>query len=500
VTVEKVGRAMSWNLLAKAARFAAAPAAYILIVRSLGKHQWGILSVLRTVSGLVIVVVSLGIGKSLLKYMPEMRVRGGLREFTKVIKRLFVLQAAVWGGLLLLSYILGPKLGPFFDVDSPRFSLYLMVAVGFTAFEVIFAVIMSTLQSWYETRKLGFVIVIGNIAYLLLLILFMKQEWGIIGVLSAGAVVSLGMSAVLASNALSIVRESKDGGNGSPHLKQILLFSLPFVVTGVLNEIVWRHSEVIFLGHYSGVDMAGFFSLAYRVPQQMLEFVPLSVWPLVMAGISEVYARDSGALPRAVGMYYRLLYILVIPIAAMGFAFSAPLVPILFGEEMIPAAPLMRLFFVVFSYSFLYTPLSMALYVMEKSWVNMLVFTLLAMVNIGLDLALIPSYGLWGAFIPVAFVMILAIAVFSLVLRRIRPDIVKPAGFILRCYAAALPTALLAITAARWSSPAALAIQIPIGAVLLFLGFRFARIIGEEEKAIIKKLPIPMRERIVNYF
>jgi O-antigen/teichoic acid export membrane protein len=218
----------------------------------------------------------------------------------------------------------------------------------------------------------------------------------------------------------------------------------------------------------------------------------------VMAGISEAYTRDAGKLSESIDMYFRLLFLLVVPVAAMGFAFSAPLVPLLFGAEMAPAAGLTRLFFVVFSYSFLYTPLSMALYVMEKSWVNMLVFAALAIVNIGLDLAFIPRFGLWGAFFPVAAVMLLAIAVFRVVAGRFDSGLTIPAGFVARCYLAALPTSLLGLSASRWDSPVALAVQMLIGVFFLFAGMRLLRLFGEREKALIMRMPIPFKEKIVS--
>lgn len=501
MTVERVGRAMSWNLVAKVARFTAAPVSYILIVRSLGEHNWGLLNVLRTVSGFAFVLVMLGSGNALLKYLPEIRVRGGFAGFTDTIRRLALIQGAVWIALLVIIRFGGGALRSFFGEQSTRFTLYAQFAVAFVAFEVLMTLSMNALQAWYETRRMGVVIIIGNVFYLILIMLFLAFGWGIMGVLLAGAVINAGMFAALAPQVRGLARAEHRGSTvTSSGLGMVLRFSLPFVATGILNQIVWRHSEVIFLGHYAGVEAAGHFGLAYRTPQMLLEFIPLAIWPIVMAGTSEAYSRDSASLSRAIDLYYRLLFILVMPVAALGFAFARPLVPILFGDAMLPAAPFTQLFFVVFSYSFLYTPLSMALYVMEKSWVNMLVFAFLAVVNIGLDLAFIPRFGLWGAFFPVAFALVLGVIVFYAVLRRMRPDVTVPFRFILRCYAAALPTGLLVFTAAHWGSITALAIQIPVGIALLVLGFRWMRVIGEGERRLIMRLPIPLKERILKVF
>lgn len=501
MTIERVGRAMSWNLVAKVARFTAAPISYILIVRSLGEHNWGLLNVLRTISGFAFVLVMAGGGNALLKYLPEIRVRGGIAGFTGTVRRLALIQGAVWIVLLMIVRFGGTALGSFFGEHSTRFVLYAQIAVAFVAFEVLMTLAMNALQSWYKTRIMGIVIILGNVCYLVLIMLFLRLGWGIVGVFIAGAVTNVGMFVALVPKVRDLASvEGRRPAVAVPGLSTVLRFSLPFVATGVLNQIVWRHSEVIFLGHYTGVEEAGYFGLAYRTPQMLLEFIPLAIWPIVMAGTSEAYSRNDANLPRAIDLYYRMLFILVMPVAALGFAFARPLVPILFGAAMMPAAPFAQLFFVVFSYSFLYTPLSMALYVMEKSWVNMLVFAFLAVVNVGLDLALIPHFGLLGAFFPVAFVLVLGVFVFYAVLRRMRPDVVVPFRFIGRCYAAVVPACLLALTAARWNSIAALVVQIPAGIVLLILGFRWMRVIGEGEKQLILKLPIPLKEHIIKAF
>jgi O-antigen/teichoic acid export membrane protein len=307
------------------------------------------------------------------------------------------------------------------------------------------------------------------------------------------------MIVLLAPGARRLVRSVNSAGTG-PGVGAVLRFSLPFVVTGLLGQIVWRQSEVLFLGHFKGAEAAGFFSLAYRMPQMLLEFVPLTVWPIVMAGTSELYAKDAGNLPRAIDVYFKLIFLLVVPVAAMGFAFAKPLIPIVYGAKMLPAALLTQLFFVVFSYSFLYTPMSMAFYVMGKSWVNMLIFMSLAVLEIGLDLVLIPPYGMLGAILSVSIVLLMGVVLFHAVMRKVRPDVKTPAGFIVRCSLAAVPTCLLSLIVSRWSSPVVVALMIPVGIGLLVAGFRVMKVIGPEEKELIRKLPIPARERLLAIF
>jgi len=491
---------MSWSVVARVTRFAAGIGANIIIVRSLGPHDWGILSVIKSFIGFAFVLTMMGLGNALLKYTPAMRVKGNVAAFMRNFKKLILFQVGVWFVLIALTAVFSEKIDALYRGQFENFSYYLLFAVAFVLFEVFMVLITNLLQSWYETRVLAIVIFYSNVGYIIILMLFIKLGYGIIGVLAAGGIVNLISSLVLLPPIRRMIRSTVPGEGESPGIGRIIKFSMPFVITGILNQIVWRQSEVIFLGHYHGAEFAGYFGLAYRLPQLLLEFIPLTIWPIVMAGTSELYAQDSSSLKKAIDLYYKLLYILVIPVASLGFAVSRGLIPIIYGEEMLPAAPFAQLFFIVFSYSFLYTPLSLALYVLEKSWVNMIVFLVLAVINVGLDLALIPKYGLWGAFIPVSGVLVLGVVFFRISIGMFRKDIRIPVGFIARCYGAALPTFMVAFMALRWHTPLMLLVEFALGVVMLFAGFKWFRIIGDEEKELILRLPIPLKEKIVALF
>jgi hypothetical protein len=95
-------------------------------------------------------------------------------------------------------------------------------------------------------------------------------------------------------------------------------------------------------------------------------------------------------------------------------------------------------------------------------------------------------------------VLVIAVIVFHRVVKRFRPDVRAPFGFVARCYAAALPAALLGFVSCRWSSPLELAGEILVAMVLLVLGFRLLRVVGAEERELIGRLPIPFKRQIVS--
>jgi O-antigen/teichoic acid export membrane protein len=437
VTIEGLGQAMKWSLIARVAAFAAGFTANVLIVSALSERDWGVFIEIKTIVQFVLVFVMIGVDAAILNFMPTLRIRGGAKSFSPTFRSLMLMQIGVWFCILLMSRFGGRFLNSFFRDETGRLSFYLQVAIVCFIFELLMLLVTRFFESRYEAKRLAGVAVWGNIVYFGGIVLVIRMDLGIAGVLAASAAMNLLMVALLAPRALRLVRSAPSAGTGP------------------------------------GVGMAG---------------------------MSEAYAKDEKNLPHAINLYFKLIFLLVVPVASMGFAFARPLVPIIFGAKMLPAALLTQLFSIVFSYSFLYTPMSMAFYVMGKSWINMLIFLSLALIEIGLDLALIPRYGIWGAMVPVSFVLVLAVVFFHGAMKRVRRDTAVLAGFIVRCTLAGVPACLLSILSSRWSSPAAVALMIPAGIVLLILGFRAMKVIGAGEEELIMRLPISAKEGLLSIF
>jgi len=244
MTYEKVGKAMSWNIFARVARYLAGPISYIIVVRVLGSYNWGMLSVLKTLAGFALIIVMVGGGNAVLKYLPGIRVGGGMGRFKNNLKKYFMIQMVSWCVVMVLTWLFRDRISAVYKVQDGDFSLYLMVAVGLVIFKVGISMISNILQSWYETRRLSVVIAAGNAVYLLVMMLLLKAGLGIVGYLLAGAVIDLLMTAVLLPQVAGLIRSCPAGGGDPPALSQMMKFSLPFIVTGFLNQIVWRRMSL----------------------------------------------------------------------------------------------------------------------------------------------------------------------------------------------------------------------------------------------------------------
>jgi O-antigen/teichoic acid export membrane protein len=495
-TVSAVGGALGWSIFTRVLQQGLSLAGSILVVRWLKADDYGMLAVLRTALAFVTAIAGLGLGQAILRYFPTARSRGDRETAGRLVRMTLLFQVSMWIALVLLVFALSGWLA---KISFPLMARYFLLGTVLVGAEILFLATTNLMTAFYDSRGLSLATLGGALVYLAFVTAALYSGLGVPGVLIATASANLIIAVVLT---LRLRRRIRDFPMLSPSTtnesslpisaSSILRYSLPFAAITIMNLITWRQSESILLAHLRTMKEAGYFDIAYRVPQMILEFVPGAIWPLLMAGFSEIYGRDREKLNRAISVYYKLLFLLVAPISIVGAALGDRAIVALYGEEMAPAGPICQAFFIIFSISFFSTPMSMAFYVLERPWSSFWLYLVNSIAIVGLDLLLIPRYGLVGAVIPVALVITASPFLTYLVIRRlgVRPAI--PFGFLARVYLAAVPCALLypARFLVRGKVPVALAALAAVG--LYWMGLRIFRVLGEEEGLLLKRSGLPL--------
>ena len=166
---------------------------------------------------------------------------------------------------------------------------------------------------------------------------------------------------------------------------------------------------------------------------------------------------------------------------------------------MAPAAIRAQLFFLIFPISFFATPLSMALYVIEKSHANLLIYIVLAIINVGLDLLLIPRYGVIGAIIPVGLVMLISPLMYRHVLARYVSGTRIPYGFMAKCFLASAPVVLMLPFTGLIRGVPELCVALALALVTVVLAAKKMRLIGKRELEMLGSVPIPAVDRLLKF-
>jgi O-antigen/teichoic acid export membrane protein len=497
-TARRIGTAMAWSVASRAGRFVLGFASSIVVVRGLGDHDYGVLSAVRSVLMFAVLTSGFGTGQTLLRFLPALRVSGAGAGARALVRRVATVHAVGWMVLLAASVVLRGVIED--ALNAPGSGALVALAIGLAIFEVSFALLAGVLNASYDTARLSVAALASHVVYIAAVVPALRAGWGVAGVLAAAAAGSALACVMVWPRLRAAIGE---GGSGPPSSDvtgaRFWRYSLPFAAIGVLNLVVWRQSETLLLAHFRTAEETGYFDLAYRLPQTILEFVPGTVWPLVMAGMSEAYARDPTRLAGAIQRYYRMLFALCTPLCVLGALLGARAVPVLFGAQMQPAAVPTSLFFVIFTVSFLSTPLSMALYVLERTSVNLLIYLFLAVINVGLDLILIPKFGVPGAIVPVGIAIALQPALYLAAVRRSLPGVCIPFGFVGRCLAASAPAAVVLVVLRFVGGVGGLIAAGVTAMPVLLVSYRVLRVLGPAEVSALRGVRVSFVARTARF-
>jgi len=486
-TAHRTSEALGYGVLLKTLRYVLAVGSHVAIRRVLGPEAFGQYSVAQAFVDIAAVVASLGMGQAILRFVPEAVLGVDPTRTATLVRRSVFVQIAGW--ITCLALVWGGRgwLHTWFRTDASQSLVILGTAL--LVFRLLFDLGSTVWNAVLAARALALLTLFWQVAFVVALALVLRAGWGAEGVLLAGAIANaLGTVAM----ALAWRRRPPSVGTrviGELPWARLLRYALPFAAINVCYNLVWRNSEAFWINYFWNERLVGFFSAGYNLSQLVLDFVPTAIWPLVMASYSTVFTLDRTRALRLVSHYYKLLFLVAAPLSIAGAVLGDRLLVVMYGPEFAEGGGLARLFFLVQCVSFLGTPLSMTLYVLEKTWVNLLVWIGAAVLNVGLNVVLIPIDWRLGSVLPVALAVAIMPIVYLLVLRKLDVRVSVPWRFLGRVYlASAFLLVLLPLRPWVHGAPALLASALA-GALFFAFGLKVVRIFRAEERPLLELIP-----------
>lgn len=188
---------------------------------------------------------------------------------------------------------------------------------------------------------------------------------------------------------------------GSHSMLKLVKYGLPLSLSFILLEIIHTTDRVL-LSWLVGFDAAGQYSVAFSLPFQLLVLVGsainMAAYPLILQTLEK---EGELAAKAKLANYLLILLGLLIPSYLGLIAVSHDFMPLLIGsvylQESLRLLPIIGFLLVVNTIYLFHTSLSFQ--IAKQTYKPVLIVGLASIINIALNLALIPYYGIEGAII-----------------------------------------------------------------------------------------------------
>jgi PST family polysaccharide transporter len=394
IGIEKIGR-ISLSLLVG-----------VFVVRQLGPDRYGTYSYVLTWAAIFSPLALFGIGENTVRHLVGSPDREG-----RVLATALMLRIASCALAAILTVAVFLCAGSHADASAGQLSLALMSLAAYP---------LLVLEPYFQAHSKARIITLCGlgsglaVAGVKILGILMVAPVGFF--LAAYALETVLLGASLLGAYLATTNAPRHWGFDLSLAKTLCKEALPMIVGG-FAILIYNQSDMLLLGMLlDSPHEVGLYSAAYRV-STMWVFIPLAVITSASPFLYRLLAAEDPLYEK------RLLQMASLCMAiAYGFCLVLTIFPelilrVLFGSEFTAAAPALR----VHVWSNIFAILSMA----QNSWIlgRGLLWAAMqnticgALINLGLNLLVIPSYGAVGA----SWTTVIAMAVVTIGAMAIRP-------------------------------------------------------------------------------
>ena len=365
----------------------------ILIARHLGPTQYGVYTLLIWLSALGVMLVNGGLSTGAVKFLAE--ARGGADPAAAAgvfgfFYRLQLRSAAVFS-LVFVACVafVGDHLVP---QGSPQLLWFVIVAVFFKSMYMFYVSAAKGFERFSVIAHAVFFVAPVNLATVAALYFFKADMnafiWAYTGI---SVLYFLSMRRLL-------FKDMAVSGTVSDSDKKRIFHHLKVVTINVaLGFIVFKQSEVVFLGYLSSPEDVAYYNIGFTLASAGALLLPGVFSAILLPLMARTMTENQDLLALRFRAATRYLLLLATPVVAIGTVFAEELIVYLYGEEYLPAVFVCQVLLFAAAFNALaHGAQSYHLSADRQSTVLALI-GVAAVVNITLDYVLIKNYGLIGA-------------------------------------------------------------------------------------------------------
>lgn len=364
----------------------------LFIARFMGAEELGAFSLIMSIFAIGTALIAFGIPAALTKYISEIK---NQYQKLKDLSSLGLIITGVFGILTSCFFLLiSSRLSALLNIS--RFSHIVILLALIFPFSTLFYTSLAILNGKREMKSYFLFQTLQNLLYLLITIIFLLLGFGLKSILLA-----LWLS-VLITNIMLIFKKhlyiaSINVVKLLNEAKQLIRFGTKVLLTDLVNQVN-VYIDTLLLGFFHSPENVGYYAVALSI-LQLIWIIPGCIQKITYPTVSEYWARnDKLNLNRIINKTIHYSFLVAIILGVGISIFARGIITIIFGkgfEAAIIPIQILILGFVV--NGTLTKSIGGTMAAINRPDLDLKIDTITVLMNILLNLYLIPQYGIIGA-------------------------------------------------------------------------------------------------------
>ncbi len=362
----------------------------VLIARFLTVGDMGRQSYISFIQLSLILVCSFGFSGALIRYGGELLGQGRLSSLRGLIW--WTTKIQIFGALITLIVMGGIGM---FSRDLEAAWMWAAVGTAFSTFQNVPNGVLSVLRRWREGSIITLVI---GLAFTVGIAVELALGGGVAGVFAVGTVLSIVATVWTTWIAQRYLNSVAPRSDPTPELYRPMIGYAATIWAGyLLTLVVLRRSEFFFLERYSSANAIAYYSVAFAVVAGLSSGIE-SLAGVVSPTVASLHGSgDAGRITSGFSRALRFVILVAMPISAFGMVFGPAVIRVVYGSDYSHTAAPLRIMLLAFPIIALMSLCSGLLWGVGHVRVWLLVFCFAAVVDVALDLLLVPGHAEVGA-------------------------------------------------------------------------------------------------------
>lgn len=382
----------------------------IVIARYLGADIYGLFSLGLAVIGVLLTVSLVGLPQGILRYVSYYYGKRDENSVKIIINNALKIMLSLSLFFALLLFIFAQKIALYFFHNLEMINLLRLLSFAMP----LTALATGLDYSLQAFQKIKYLVIARNIiepvSKVILSLIAIFMGYSLIG-LTFVYLFSLIIAVILMAYFLKkTILFKKIASSSHSFYKQLLYFSLPLMLSDLfITLLLW--SDTLILGYFVPAVQIGIYNAA--IPTARLIYtIPVALRTLFIPAISGMYAQKKD-FKKIYGIISKWMFLVGMPSVLLLCLYSKQILSILFGNIFVEGYIVLILIAISsFVYSLMLTSESI-LTIIKKTKLILFNSSLTVLLNLILNIMLIPDYGLAGAAIATSISVLLMSALIA---------------------------------------------------------------------------------------